>query len=308
MSSRTGFPGAVPVGTVEASNSGFCGLLITSHVNLAKASSAWALLLTKTPQSATDKYTIRLPNGERNLVFEDTLAQVQTHFVAVLAKVQKRQRLSATDRARLCVFAAAMHSRTTAMGEHWKKQQRQLHEQIVALEQSHNAPPSLSLETGQYAELAHQHLIATALELEAPLLFQMRMTILVTDDDIGCLTSDTPCVWCNPNLYKFPPFYRSPGLAQNDIEVTLPLTPQHLVTISHHEYPQYVDVAQKAVDEFNRRARFHCAEEFVSRNGDTRPYWFDPGKEPEDTWEKSEEGKRALASQDRPSKDDSETG
>jgi hypothetical protein len=80
------------------------------------------------------------------------------------------------------------------------------------------------------------------------------------------------------NLYKFPPIYRSPGLAQKDIEVTLPLTPQHLVTISHHSYPQYVDITQNALDEFNRRTRFHCAEEFVSKTGETRPYWFDPGR------------------------------
>jgi len=30
-----------------------------------------------------------------------------------------------------------------------------------------------------------------------------------------------------------------------------------------------------------------------------RPYWFDPGTEPEDTWEKSAEGKRAIEERDR---------
>lgn len=185
------------------------------------------------------------------------------------------------------------------MGEHWKQFQRELHEKVVALEKAHNAEPSLSLETAQYSEQAHQRLIASALDIEAPMLFQMEMLILVTADETGFITSDTPCVWFNPNLYKFPPFYRSPGLAQKDIEVTLPLTPQHLLVISHHKYPQYVDAKPEAIDELNRRTRFHCAVEFVSRNGETRPYWFDPGKEPEESWEKSEEGKRALAMRDR---------
>jgi hypothetical protein len=123
--------------------------------------------------------------------------------------------------------------------------------------------------------------------------------ILVTNDETGFITSDTPCVWFNPSLYKLPPFYRHPGLGQKDIEVTLPLTPRHLLTISHHRYPRYVTINSKAVDEFNRRTRFHCAEEFVSWKGETQPYWFDPGREPEDTWEKSEEGKRAVEERDR---------
>ena len=239
---------------------------------------------------ATDKYTIRLPNGNRNLAIEDTFAQIETHFVGFLGRIRKQQKLSTTDRARLCVFAAAMHSRTTAAGAHWRKQHQQLHEQIVALEQAHHTQPSLSLETQKYVENAHQELIAASLEIEAPLLFQMQMTILVANDEIGFITSDTPCIWFNPNLYKFPPAFRSPGLGHKDIEVTLPLTPDHLLMISHRAYPAYVEVAQNVVDESNRQTRFHSAQEFVSRNGETRPYWFDLGKEPEGTWEESEAG------------------
>src|SRR6266850_5447717 len=71
---------------------------------------------------ATDKYTIRLPNGKRNLVIENTLGRIETNFVRVLPKLRKREKLNAIDRAHLCVFAAAMHSRTISMGIHWTKQ------------------------------------------------------------------------------------------------------------------------------------------------------------------------------------------
>lgn len=233
--------------------------------------------------AATDKYTIKLATGERNLIIEDTLAGIESDFVSVLSRIRRHASLSSSDRARLCIFAAAMHTRTTAMGEHWKKQQRQIHDQIVALEQAHNSPPSLSLETAQHAELAHQHIIAAGLEGEAPLLFDMQMTVLITDDDAGFITSDTPCVWFNPNLYKFPPFYRSPGLGQPDIQVTLPLTPKYLLLLSHRSSPLYVNVNQEVVDEANRTTRFHSTEEFVSWKGETRAYWFEPGKEPSDS-------------------------
>jgi hypothetical protein len=108
-----------------------------------------------------------------------------------------------------------------------------------------------------------------------------------------------PGVWFNPKAHTLPPLYRSPGLAQKDIEVTLPLTPHHLLLISHHRSPQYVDVERPVVDEQNRCIRFHCTEEFVSKSAETRVIWFDRGTEPPDTWEQSEEGKAALANRDR---------
>jgi hypothetical protein len=181
------------------------------------------------------------------------------------------------------------------MGDHWKEMQQRVHDQVVALEKLHDAPPVTSLETAEMVEHAHQHLVATGVEVQAPLLFRMPMTILVTSDKLGFITSDTPCVWFNPKWYKLPPFYRSPGLAHDDIEVTLPLSPHQMLLISHRTYPLYTDVKQTSVDELNRRTRFHCEEEFVSWKGETRPYWLDPGKEPEDTWEKSPEGAAAIA-------------
>jgi len=248
--------------------------------------------------TATDKYTIRLEDGRRNLVIENTLEKIESEFVRVLRKVRRRERLSASDRARLCVFAAAMHSRSNAMGEHWKKQMSHLHEVVVNMEQASNFAPIQSLETAKMVENAHQDLIKTSLEIESPVLFRMHLSIPVTDDETGFITSDTPCVWFNPSSYKLPPMFRAPGLAQAETEVTLPLTPQHLLFISHHDTNEYVKLREDLLDECNRLRRFSCKEEFVSWKGKTRPYWFDRGEEPSDSWEKSEAGLEALGEQD----------
>src|SRR5271156_433353 len=253
--------------------------------------------------TSTDRYTIKLPSGERDLIIENTLGGIENDFVNELVRIRRRQQLNLHDKARLCLFVAAMHTRTIAMGEHWREQNKRLHETVVALEQAHGAKPTTSLQTAELVEKAHQHIIATGIEIEVPLLLQMHMTVLVTDNELGFITSDNPCVWFNPNLHKFPPFYRSPGLAQRDIEVTLPLSPRYLILISHRASPLYVDVDENAVDEANRTTRFHCAEEFVSWKGETQPYWFERGQEPEDTWEKSEAGKRVLDERDRILKD-----
>jgi len=248
--------------------------------------------------TASDRYTIKMPNGERHLLIETTLARIENDFVHILGRIRRRENLTELERARLCIFTAAMHTRTIAMGDHWKATQQRLHDVMANLEKMHDAPPTTSLETAKMVEFAPQHLIAMGIDIESPLLFEMPMTIMVTDDELGFITSDTPCVWFNPQLYKLPPFFRSPGLAQPDIEVTLPLTPRHMLLISHRKYPPYIDVKQNAVDEGNRLLRFHCHKEFVSWKGETRPHWFEIGEEPDDSWERSPEGKRALEQQE----------
>jgi hypothetical protein len=74
--------------------------------------------------TATDRYTIKLPGGKRDLTIENTLSGIENDFVNVLSRIRRRQNLNLPDRARLCLFVAAMHTRTIAMGEHWRKRKR----------------------------------------------------------------------------------------------------------------------------------------------------------------------------------------
>lgn len=103
-----------------------------------------------------------------------------------------------------------------------------------------------------------------------------------------------PCIWHNPKLHTFLPFYRSPGLAQKDTEVYLPLRPRHMLAISHHDFGMYVPANSKAVQELNRTMRFTCDEEFVSWKVLVDPFWFSEREMPEDVCEKTEEGKAAM--------------
>jgi hypothetical protein len=97
--------------------------------------------------------------------------------------------------------------------------------------------------------------VMMSLTHETPLLFAMNMSIVVADDEVGFITSDMPCIWHNSKLHTFPPFYRHPGLAQKDIEVCLPLTPQHMLLISHKNLDMYVYASSKVVQEVNRTMR-----------------------------------------------------
>jgi hypothetical protein len=68
--------------------------------------------------TANDIYTVRMPSGERNLIIENTLAQLESRFVRVRDRIRRRERLGFMDRAILCLFTAAMHARTLRAGEH----------------------------------------------------------------------------------------------------------------------------------------------------------------------------------------------
>lgn len=244
--------------------------------------------------TATDRYTIALPTGEKNLMVENTLAGLENAFVSVRAKIERKEELTQEDRATLCLFAAAMHSRTKRAGDHWQQTTQQLHDMVSSMEEQHNLEASTSRQTGRLVEIAPQYLVMTMLEIQAPMYFAMEMSVFVANDEFGFITSDLPCVWFNPKAHTLPPFYRSPGLAQSEIEVTLPLTPQHLLFISHRKSPFYLTVGQSVVDEANRLTRAHCDTEFVSWKGETRPYWFETGTMPDDAWENTEAGKKAM--------------
>jgi hypothetical protein len=190
-----------------------------------------------------------------------------------------------------------MQSRTIRAGDHWKKTATEIHEIVSSLERQHNLAPETSIATGKMIEVAAPYFLVEMLEIQAPVYFQMEMSIFVSQGELGFITSDCPCVWFNPKLHQLPPFYRSPGLMQKDIEVTLPLTPHHLLFISHQKHPFYIDVPQRVVDEANRLRRAYCSDEFVSWKGETRPYWFETGEPPADAWEKTEAGKKALKEQ-----------
>ena len=251
---------------------------------------------------ANNRYTITMPNGDRNLVIENTLAGIEHRFMNVLSRIRRRERLTPLDKAHLCLFTAAMHTRSIATGEHWKKLHEGVHRQVVALERKRNAPPATSLDTADLVKHAHPYLVESGIEILAPMLFKMPLSILVTDDELGFVTSDNPSVWNVPNAHRLPPGLRYPSLSQPESETSLPLTPQHLLLISYRAYPPYVDVKQRTVDDANRLRCLDCTEEFVSWKGETRPYWLDPGQEPDDAWEKTPEGKAALAEAEKYSK------
>lgn len=178
-----------------------------------------------------------------------------------------------------------MIGRTNRMAQHNLDFFRKVHDKVSAMESHFGAEPSLSKQTSVFADQGDKLSMAMLLSHMPPMLFQMSLTILETDAEIGFITSDDPCVLYNPKAYKLPPLFRSPGLGQPEIEVTLPLTPKQLALFTWTLEDGYLAVKEEFVDELNRRTRFYADEFFVSWKGKTKPLWFHAGDIPEDSWE-----------------------
>jgi hypothetical protein len=100
------------------------------------------------------------------------------------------------------------------------------------------------------------------------------------------ITSDTRCVWFDPEWHTRPPFYQARALIYLSTEITLAVSPRQLIMLNRQGRSGYFVAGERGTEEFNRRTRFQCSEYFVVNTNAQNPIWFDVGVEPEDSWRK----------------------
>jgi Protein of unknown function (DUF4238) len=235
----------------------------------------------------SDRYTIRTEDGGRDISVENTLGQTENDFQPILMAIRRRQSLTPLQRAKLAIFTAAMMGRSKKQGDHWLSQWEEQIEKVKRMERKTGATkPPLSEKLERSLENSHAQLVIASIKTAAPVLSAMTLTILTTKDPDGFITSDAPAVMYNPESYKLPPFYRSPGLMQKEVEVSLPLSPRELALYSWKPMKLlYTPVPDSVVDEINRTIYFYAEAEFVSWKGTTKAAWFEERNAPPDAWE-----------------------
>lgn len=248
----------------------------------------------------SDMYTLTLEDGTRDLSIEHGLSGLENAFATVRRNtLSRRRRLSDSDHIIIRAFIAATQARSRLQRDHWQDQWQGVLEDMEALREAmekaspeqRKAMSSISkLNSGSetlgeadvrsLAERPLQHTLVPLMQQQVVLLAPMTLTILCTNSEPGFITSDAPCVWFDPEAYKRPFPFDSPGLMYDTIEITLPVSPFQLAVLSRRDLQPYLDIPDHLVDEFNRRTRAHCQEEFVVRRDLTRPAWFDLGSPP----------------------------
>jgi Protein of unknown function (DUF4238) len=222
---------------------------------------------------SSDRYTIHLPNGARDLAVEKALGLLESDFVGVLKRIRSRENLLGKHRETLAFFTAAMMARTEGYAGPTRELIRGSQAQAVRLERLRSVQPELSLELeGQLTNLV-PHVTRQLILMVVPSLLRMNLTVFVADDEAGFITSDEPCVQCIPGSRDHP------FIGRPDVEVILPLSPLHLALFTWPPRRSlYADAGADWVNQANSRVFFACHEEFISWKGLLRDEWFDlPG-------------------------------
>lgn len=233
----------------------------------------------------TDFYTQPGPGGERDLSLEEMLHRIETKFDKVRRKSDRRLHLTVKDRFWLCAFCAAMHGRTRVQREHRRKQWGEVLESMNKLAEwaktaspedlkKHSEPPSRQgsqswsqEDVQRIVDYPVQTGLPQHIQIETPILCRMSLAILCTNDDLGFITSDHPCLWFDPD-------HPYSGLGSKTIEVTLPLSPRRLLFLNWQGVSGYIPAPLFLVQDANRMLRFECEREYIVRRNEVRSYWF----------------------------------
>jgi hypothetical protein len=247
----------------------------------------------------TDRYTVHMKDGSRDLTVEKRLSTIESDFQGVLQAVRANHILARSHRVKLATFTAAMLGRSKPQADHLHGQFKGFQNHLADMEYSMAAPPTSSQELSRYLEDYPAKLVIQMIETAAPVLLSMSLTILTTDDPVGFITSDSPATMFNPEGYKFPPQYQSPGLMQTDVEVRLPLTPRHLALYTHNRDAKvYQPLSSKMTDEVNRTAWYFAHDTVVSKTGELKPFWFSDRSRPDDAWNPDVQSQEELSDTD----------
>jgi hypothetical protein len=107
------------------------------------------------------------------------------------------------------------------------------------------------------------------IEKDLPILARMNLVIFTTDDEVGFITSDHPCVWFDERARRGPLSLRS-----RTIEVSMPISPHSSALLCWADLPSYKSVSVPELDNNNRLQQANCDEYFVARCNTSKPEWF----------------------------------
>lgn len=244
----------------------------------------------------TDIYTISMPDGSRDLRVEHELSKLEKGLKTLVVEfVARRRQLPHPQQAKLIVFIAAMHGRTPQAREI----QRTLWQDIldVAELQEHDFATSSATEIVRAAEVPRrapssqvrldnlrraikspmQFLLPGAIDDGLPMLSQMTMTIMYTDEP-SFITSDSPVTWFDPTVARDEFLTHKSSLSDKGIEVAMPLSPWHTIILHHPKSScvkpvRYTRASASTAVALNRRTAHYADKAIVSWKDGFDPTW-----------------------------------
>jgi Protein of unknown function (DUF4238) len=221
----------------------------------------------------TELYTLNI-EGEKHYTIERSLSALEGEYASVVRnKIKKYLPLSEEEHLTICAFVAAMMQRTVRFKDNIESFHDQLIEKVAAMEQLHGLNPAKSAELRESKRDAHKLGVLQLLPELTELLFRMTMSYLCTDGrGSRFISSDDPVTLFNPDL-QWQRFY-GPGLAQTNVQVTMPVSPDITLGFTWSDFRGYIRLPKNRVEDLNRMTRAHCYRQFISSGSKTKRVWF----------------------------------
>lgn len=219
-------------------------------------------------------YTIEF-NGEKDFSIETNLSKIEGKFAEVMKEIKKKKPLSDHEHAHLCIFVAAQLQRTLRFKRNQEGFMHQLIDHGTQISLAHGVKDSEQVKEWKEAKKdIHKLQLMESLPFLANIIKQMNIAFLCSPDikKHPFLSSDEPCILFNPDL-QWQRFY-GPGFAQQNVQLTLPLSPEITVLFSWSNYHGYGLLKASDVENLNRMARGHCDKEFISCSPNRKWIWF----------------------------------
>jgi hypothetical protein len=260
----------------------------------------------------TDFYTRFSRDGKRDVGIENALSAIEAQFARVRNKVlSKNEWPKREDLAYLVLSAMLLRFRTKAQRDSDREQWRGVKETgdllLASTEEvspggtsphfrSDPSVPTMShREVKRIADQPIQELLLPKLEVYEPIFRSMDAAMIVTDDRLGFITSDNPCVVVDPTIHRRPPMYRQASLLSRNVEVTLPISPRMALYLNRGRLNGYLECDSSQVDEINWRTCRYSYEYFVVQRHEVRECWFTKRPMPEDAWENVTDAEEGVA-------------
>lgn len=223
---------------------------------------------------SSNLYTINIVGKVRDYSIEKTLSSIEGEYANIFRnKIKKRLPLSEYEHIILCTFVVTMLQRTLRQKDNLEQFLDELikHGDMIA---AHHGVVSKNVENLKvYKKNAHRVSVLDMLPEITQLLVEMSVAFLCVDDSGSIfITSDDPCTLFNPKLQW--QRFSSPGLGQEDVEVTLPLSPEIMLILSWSNFRGYVEIKKSRLEDLNRMTRAHCYKYFISHTPKTKWIWF----------------------------------
>jgi hypothetical protein len=221
----------------------------------------------------TELYTLHLRTGEKNYTIEETLSKIENEFAKIFRKkIKNHKPLSEEEHIYLCAFVSTMLQRTLRHRDNLLNFIDQLIEHSESAELQYAIEPKESTSLKEYKKNMFQNGIVQTLPDTTKLLLNMGLAFLCAEGNAKFITSDDPCNLFNPDL-QWQKFY-SPGLAQKNTQITLPLSPEIMLCMSWSNLRGYIKWKNKDVHESNRLIAGHCYKEFISSSSYVKKLWL----------------------------------